>query len=219
MILRQTPPPEHTTQSDHSPLLPEDQEVQASQPGQGCPAEKKNRGRINCHLLLRLKLLIIITSGNPYLDSRNTRCAIFSINTRQTLKKQADESVESFGTLTERRHNCAAHKQKCVHSHSLPFCQPRPVGPGYLGCPAEDNQSSISEFAARIKITALIQVVRKCFIFFCLALTVNFKGNILRVTYFVSLVSCISGWSLRSLLTLQTTERLRVALVDSWYLF
>lgn len=30
-----------------------------------------------------------------------------------------------------------------------------------------------------------------------------------RVTYFVSLVSCLSGWSLRSLLTLQIRERER----------
>lgn len=28
-----------------------------------------------------------------------------------------------------------------LHSHSLPFCQPLPVGPGYLCCPAEETQS------------------------------------------------------------------------------
>lgn len=69
----------------------------------------------------------------------------------------------SFGTLSEHRRNCVAHRQKCVHSRSLPFCQPRPAGPGYLGCPAEDNQTGVSVFT--IKITVPIQVLRNVVIF------------------------------------------------------
>lgn len=59
----------------------------------GPPCRKENRLRINCHVLLRLNFLIIIT-GNLYLYSRNARCAIFSINTRQALNKQASQSAD-----------------------------------------------------------------------------------------------------------------------------
>ncbi len=115
----------------------------------------------------------------------------------------------SFGTHSEYRRDWVVRKQKCDHSHSLPFCQPHPVGPGCLGCPAEDNQTSVSLFAMHIRITPPIQVL-KCFIYFqmCCCFDHKLQGkNTRRVTYSVSLVSCISGWSLRSLFTLQTTYR------------
>ena len=126
---------------------------------------------------MRLKFLIFTTAGSPYLDSRNTRCAIFSINTRQTLKKQADESVDFIWHIFE--HDCVVLKQKCDHSHSLPFCQPRPVGPEYLGCPAEDKKISVNVFTKHIGITVRIQclITVSCFLSCTTALPINFKGQ------------------------------------------
>lgn len=78
-----------------SPHAPEDREHQASQPGQGRPAEEGEQKKIKlpsscCDWIF----LVIIAAGSTYLDSRNTRCAILSVNARQTLKKQAEESVD-----------------------------------------------------------------------------------------------------------------------------
>ena len=189
----------------------------------GPPCNTENRGRINCHLFFFFfftvdrTLSLLSWLAALYLYSRNTRCAIFSINTRQTLKKQADESVNFIWRALRTPPWLCSAQTKVRHSHSLPFCQPRPVGPGYPGCPAEDNQTGVSVFAMHIKITLPTQLMRyDSFFFFCLVpLLWQKKKNLQwkytrRVTYFVSLVSCLSGWSLRSLLTLRTTrDRLR----------
>lgn len=165
----------------------------------GPPCRKENRRRINSHVLLRLNFLIIM-AGIPYLYSRNTRCAIFSINTRQALKKQANKSVDfiwhPFWSPT-----------MSVHSHSLPFCQLLPVGPGYLGCPADDKYCQclqcISRSLSPFKFWEMFHLLCLCHCF------VNkLQGNdTWRVTYFDSFVSCLSRRSLGPLLTLQTTQR------------
>lgn len=57
--------------------------------------------------------------AHTYLDSRNARCAIFPINTRQTLKKQADESVDFIWHTLPSTSTTVAWKNKSAFTHIL----------------------------------------------------------------------------------------------------
>lgn len=150
--------------------------------------------------------------AHAYLDSRNARCAIFSINTRQTLKKQADESVDFIWHTLPSTSTTVAWKNKSAFTHILSL---------FANC----TLWALDTSAALQKINKSASVEPRCtsvslppfklwnsffFFFFytnhCLDKK-TFRETTTRVTHFVSFIAWLSRWSTRSFLTLKRKEQ------------
>lgn len=155
-----------------------------------------------------------IMAGSSYLYSRNTWCAIFSINPRQTLKQQANKSVDFIWHPLWTPPVFWGFFLFFFSTHILSFF-------------ANSSLWAPDTSAALQKINILIVFCNahqdhcprssseKYFIFFFFHFIsasafdnkIQIEKNTKTMPYFVSLVSRLSRWSLRPLLTLEMTEK------------
>lgn len=92
--------------------------------------------------------------AHAYFDSRYSRCAVFPINTWQTLRKQAEVIVIWHSQQTN-----GDKQTKCFHSHLLPFYQLHLEDPECLGCPAKKKKIPSTSVYVHKRIIFPIQVL------------------------------------------------------------
>ena len=95
---------------------------------------------------------LIVAAEEAYLYTRNTRCAIFPVNPRQTLKKQEHNSMGVTGQLLPMLAVCTTHILPLYANYSLRALDTSA---------ALRNINTVSVFAVHIRITVPPQAPRR----------------------------------------------------------